>query len=276
MKKVLTMVMAVLVVFGFCACSKNTQEKKFVVLKEGLGAEKYGIGFRNEDVALGLKVQEIMDEMILDGKAEEISKKWFGKDVLLKNEDYIEDVTIADNDKSLQKVLDKGTFILGLDDSFPPMGFRNENNEITGFDVDLANEVAKRMGVKLILQPIDWEAKELELKSGRIDCIWNGMTINESRVENMFFAKAYIANSQVVIVPENSKIKGINDLAGKKVALQKGSSSLEALNKNPVSQEVKQIVQLADNITAFLELKTGRVDAFIVDEVVGRYMLTNE
>ena len=82
---------------------------------------------------------------------------------------------------SLQRILDKGTLVLGLDDSFPPMGFRNENNEIIGFDIDVAKEVSKRLGVELILQPISWTAKEQELNSYNIDCIWNGMSVNEER-----------------------------------------------------------------------------------------------
>ena len=82
-------------------------------------------------------------------------------------------------DNSLDNVLSKGQFVMGLDDNFPPMGFRNEKGEIVGFDVDLAKEVTKRMGVTLKLQPIDWNAKEQELNTGNIDCIWNGFTITE-------------------------------------------------------------------------------------------------
>ena len=85
----------------------------------------------------------------------------------------------AGPDNSLQSILDKKKLVMGLDDSFPPMGFRNEQNEIVGYDVDLAKEVAKRLGIELVLQPIDWNAKEQELNTGEIDCIWNGFTITE-------------------------------------------------------------------------------------------------
>ena len=97
-------------------------------------------------------------------------------------------------DESLAKIKEKGTLILGLDDSFPPMGFRDENNEIVGFDIDLAKEVASRLGVELKLQPIDWAAKEMELSSGNIDCIWNGMSDTPERQESMAMSKDYLNN----------------------------------------------------------------------------------
>ncbi|MCF7942265.1 MAG: transporter substrate-binding domain-containing protein, partial [Spirochaetia bacterium] len=112
----------------------------------------------------------------------------------------------SDTDESLKYILDKGTFVLGLDDSFPPMGFRGEDGEITGFDIDLAREVCTRMGVELKLQPIDWDAKILDLNSGDIDVIWNGLTITEDRQEKINFSKPYIANKQIIIVQAASGI----------------------------------------------------------------------
>lgn len=273
--KTCAFLLAVLMMGLAMAGCQNQAPKNFIVLDEALDAEQYGVGFRNEDIALGLEVQKNMDAMIADGTAADISKKWFGTDIMIKDADYVEEDTAPAGDDSLQKVLDKGTLVLGLDDSFPPMGFRDEDNNIVGFDIDLATEVCKRMGVELVLQPIDWDAKELELSSGKIDCIWNGMTITDERVASMYFAKPYIANRQIIIVPEGSDIKTIADLAGKKVGLQKGSSSLDALNKNEVVNEVASITEMADNVTVFLELKAGRIDAFIVDEVVGRYIMEN-
>lgn len=266
---------ACLAVTMLVGCSSEKVATTFVVLDETLDAEEYGIGFRKADVAFGMAVQAALDEMIADGTAAEISKKWFSEDILLKGNDYIGDTTVADDDKSLEYIKEKGTMVLGLDDSFPPMGFRDENNNIVGFDIDLATEVAKRLGVTLELQPIDWDSKEMELEGKKIDMIWNGMTITPERAEAMFFGKAYIANKQVVIVPEGSKIKTLADLKDKVVGLQKGSSSLDALNKNEaVASSVKQIAEYPDNVTAFMDLKAGRIDAFVVDEVAGRYIIS--
>lgn len=275
--KVLGLLMAVLMMGALLTgCGSSKKSNAYVVLEEDLGAEQYGIGFRNKDIALGLEVQKQLDAMIQDGKAAAISQKWFGEDIMLKDVDYLEESTAPAGDDSLQKVKDKGTLVLGLDDSFPPMGFRDENDTIVGFDIDLATEVCSRMGVELVVQPIDWDSKELELETGRIDCIWNGMSITDERVEAMYFAKPYIANKQIIIVPSDSEIKTVADLKGKKVGLQKGSSALDALNANPVSQELAELVELADNVTVYSELKSGRIDAFIVDEVVGRYLISKD
>ena len=260
--------------FAGCASTGGASaEEGYIVLTEDLGAEEYGVGFRNEDIALGLEVQKQLDAMISDGKAAEISEKWFGADILLKDQAFKEESEAAADDKSLENIKAKGTLVLGLDDSFPPMGYRDDANNIVGFDIDLATEVAKRMGVELVLQPIDWDAKELELSTGKIDCIWNGMTITDERIASMYFTKAYVNNRQVIIVPADSTIKTKADLEGKIIGLQKGSSSLDALNKDAIAQKVKQVSEYADNVTAFLDLKAGRVDAFVVDEVVGRYIM---
>ena len=261
------------------AGSGGTEAKKFVVLDEDLGKEQFGIGFRNEDIALGLEVQKQIDAMIADGSAAEISKKWFGEDVMLKDADYLEEKEAKAGDDSLEKVKQKGKLVVGLDDTFPPMGFRDEENNLVGFDIDLATEVAKRMGVEIEFQPIDWDSKELELNGGKIDCIWNGMSIDEDRLAGMFIPKPYLNNSQIIIVPEGSDIKTVADLAGKKIGLQKGSTSLNALQKNEVYTSGKvtdaDITQLPENVSVFMELKAGRIDAFVVDAVPGRYIMSH-
>ena len=172
----------------------------------------------------------------------------------------------AQGDMSLEKVLEKGKFVLGLDDSFPPMGYRNDDNEIVGFDIDLAKEVTSRMGVELVLQPIDWNAKEQELNTGNIDCIWNGFTITDERKENMNFTEAYVNNAQVAVVKEGSSVKSLADLKGKKVGLQAGSSAAEAVNSHEAfASSLKEVVEVKDNLTALMDLEIGGVDAVVLD-----------
>lgn len=255
--------------------------KKYIVLEENFGAEEYAIGMRKDDYALAARIQEILDEMAADGTAGKIAKKWFDReDAFLTGKDFPRAMKTVDGDDSLQYILDKGTLVLGLDESFPPMGYRDsKSGEIVGFDIDLAKELASRMGVELVIQPIDWNAKELELSSKNIDVIWNGMSITEERAENMFLSKPYVANAQVIIVAEDSPIKSKADLAGKIVALQRGSSALDAVMADEETYNAilngGSIVEFDDNITAYLDLKAGRVDAFVVDLVVGEWIIKN-
>lgn len=175
----------------------------------------------------------------------------------------------AGKDESLKKIMEKKTFVLGLDDSFPPMGFRDENNEIVGYDIDLAREVAKRMGVELVLQPIDWNAKEQELNTGKIDCIWNGFTITPERAEAMTFTKPYLKNAQVVVVRSDSPYKKLADLAGKSVGLQAGSSAADALESaKDFKASLKGVVEFKDNLTALMDLEVKGVDAVVMDLLV--------
>jgi polar amino acid transport system substrate-binding protein len=172
-------------------------------------------------------------------------------------------------DNSLQNILARKKFILGLDDSFPPMGFRNENNEIVGYDIDLAREVTKRMGVELILQPIDWNAKEQELNTGQIDCIWNGFTITSERKQNVLYSPPYLKNAQVIVVKGNSPAQTLRDLAGKKAGTQAGSSSIEAIDEAPeFKASLKEVVEYKDFLTALMDLDVGGTDAVVIDLVV--------
>ena len=180
------------------------------------------------------------------------------------------------SDDSLQKVLDKGELILGLDASFPPMGFTDEKTgEIVGFDIDVAKEVCSRLGVTLKCQPIDWAAKEMELNAGNIDCIWNGMTITDERKESMSISVPYLQNEQVVVVKNDSGISALADLAGKKLALQAGSSANDALDAAAdFKASLGEVVPMDENMTALMDLNIGGVDAVLVDIIVANYYIT--
>ncbi len=180
-------------------------------------------------------------------------------------------------DNSLAYIQDKGVLVLGLDDSFPPMGFRDENGEIAGFDIDLAKEVCKRMGVELKLQPIDWDAKILDLNSKDIDVIWNGLTINEERQSKITFSKPYIANRQIVIVQAGSGIDTKADLAGKTIGLQLGSSANDAVDSDADTvATLADLVKYQDNVQALMDLQVGRIDAVVADEIMGRYYISKK
>lgn len=180
--------------------------------------------------------------------------------------------TSAGADRSWDKVKEKGEFIMGLDDSFPPMGFRDENNEIAGFDVDTAKEVCSRLGVKLVLQPINWDTKEQELNTGKIDCIWNGFTITDERKESLLFTAPYMKNRQILVVKSDSTLARLSDFTGKKLALQAGSSAADALNSSAdFKSKLKEVVEFDDNMMALMDLEKGGVDVVLMDEVVANY-----
>lgn len=172
-------------------------------------------------------------------------------------------------DSSLKAVKEKGKLVLGLDDSFPPMGFRNDENQIVGYDIDLAREVTRRLGVQLVPQPIDWNAKEQELNTGKIDCIWNGFTITDERKKAMTFTKPYLRNAQVVVVKKGSGYTTLASLKGKKVGLQAGSSAAGALEAaKDFRASLKEVVEFKDNLTALMDLEARGVDAVVMDLIL--------
>ncbi|MDD4321842.1 MAG: amino acid ABC transporter substrate-binding protein [Acidaminococcaceae bacterium] len=167
--------------------------------------------------------------------------------------------------------------VVGLDDNFPPMGFKNEKNEIVGFDVDMAKEAAKRLGRPVEFKPIDWSSKEAELKSGRIDCIWNGLNITEERKKNMLFSKPYMECKQLLFVVKGSPIKGQADLKGKIVGMQSASTAEQNLeNDKAFAATLKEVKKYPDCIAAMMDLEAGRLDAIITDEIVGRYYMSKK
>ena len=169
------------------------------------------------------------------------------------------------------------TLVVGLDDSFPPMGFRDENNEIVGYDIDLAKEVAKELGMEVKFQPISWASKEQELNSGNIDCIWNGFSIN-GREDKYTWSVPYINNSQVVVVKSDSGIKNLDNLENKIVAVQNGSSAFALFKggnleeKNILlAKKFRDLVLVEDYNNAFLNLESGVIDAICLDFGVANY-----
>lgn len=182
----------------------------------------------------------------------------------------------ASTDNSLQAIKDKGELVMGLDDSFPPMGFRDDKNNIVGFDIDVATEVCKRMGVTLKPQPIKWSSNVLELDTKQVDCLWNGFTIRESLKSSISYSVPYLKNRQVFVVRKDSGITKKDDLAGKVLALQAGSSASEALDgAAEFKKSLKKTAEFDDNVTALMDLEKKSCDAVLVDEIVAQYYITS-
>ena len=164
------------------------------------------------------------------------------------------------------KTTDGGTLIVGFDQDFPPMGFVGDDGEYTGFDLELAQEVAKRLGLEYKAQPIAWDSKDMELESGNIDCIWNGFTMT-GREDDYTWTEPYMANQQVFVVANDSDISSQADLAGKIVEVQADSSAEAALKEAPeLTATFKELLTTADYNTAFM-------DAIAMDVIVAGYQI---
>ena len=156
----------------------------------------------------------------------------------------------------------------------------DDNGEYVGFDLDLAAEVCKRNGWKLVKRPIAWDSKDSELATGAISCIWNGFTMN-GREDNYTWSTAYVDNSQVVIVKKDSNVHKLSDLKGKRLIVQSDSSALAALTGDDATKEnkklaasLKDLQQVADYNSAFMNLESGMVDAIAMDIGVASYQMS--
>lgn len=175
-------------------------------------------------------------------------------------------------DDSLQKMLSSGRFIIGLDVEFPPMGFIDESGEIVGFDVDVAQEVCNRMGVKLVKQPIDWATKEETLNRGEIDCIWSAMSITPVRAEAMNLSEPYMQNELIFLVPTDSDARSPRDLRGKTVGLQPYTSEQDVLEAAEFYEDIS-VVYGNDYVELMRQMQEGKLDAVFTDSVFAYYYI---
>lgn len=172
----------------------------------------------------------------------------------------------------------KETLVVGLDDTFAPMGFRDADGNLIGFDIDLATAVAEELGMEVEFKPIDWNAKEAELKAGTVDCLWNGMSVLPERIEKMALTYKYLNNKIVLMSKADSDtdVKSAADLKDLKIGTQAGSSALKMLEENEEYESFKDnITEYAKYDTAIMDLKAGRVDVIAVDQVLGEYTNNN-
>ena len=188
-------------------------------------------------------------------------------------------LSIAGCNNKSQDAMDKETLIIGFDDTFVPMGFKDNNGEIVGFDIDLAKEVSKRIGKQVTFQPIDWSMKESELNSGKIDLIWNGYSITKEREEKINFTTPYLENRQVIITLVNSKINRKVDLKGMNVGAQNQSSAVDAINKEEELLKTfkdGKVYTFETNNEALMDLEAKRIDAVVADEILARYYINKK
>lgn len=185
----------------------------------------------------------------------------------------------AASDQSWDKVKSAGQLVLGFDKAFPPMGYIDtKTGKTVGFDIDMATEACKRLGIKVKFQPIDWENKQAEIDNGNVDCLWNGFSKTPDREKTFNLSIPYMKNNQIILIKTGSPYKGLDSLAGKTIGVQSDSSAETALNdasNSAFKKSLKDVVKIDDYSKAVLEIQNGTVDAIAIDEVVARYYLTN-
>ena len=165
--------------------------------------------------------------------------------------------------------------VVGLDDSFPPYGYRDENNEIVGLDIDLAKAVGEKIGMEVVFQPISWASKEQELNSGNIDCIWNGFAYNPEREKVMTLSRKYLKGEMYFMLKGDSNIKTQDELVGKKIGVQSGSVQEADLEKSELGKQ-SQIISYTDFLTACMDLEMGGIDAVYSSSIYGNYIIESK
>ena len=236
---------------------KKSSKVTAVILSAILAMSMIGCGSSAEDTASDAAATDAVTDEATDAAASDEAT------------DAADEATDAADETAAG---DRTQLIVGFDAEYPPYGYMDENGEYVGFDLDLAQEVCDRNGWELVKQPIDWDAKDMELNSGSIDCIWNGFTMN-GREDDYTFSEPYVDNSIVVVVAADSDIQSLEDLAGKVVATQADSSALTALtddsedNKDNIALAATfaDLQQVADYNSAFMNLEAGSIDAIAVD-----------
>jgi polar amino acid transport system substrate-binding protein len=169
-----------------------------------------------------------------------------------------------------------GKLVVGLDDTFAPMGFRDPAGELVGFDIDLGRAVGEELGVEVVFQPIDWSAKEMELAAKNIDCIWNGMSRTPDREATLTLSQDYLNNRLAIMTANGIEITSLDQLAQYDVGTQAGSSALDAIKKSPVYAALQdKLHEYPTYDECLLDMQAGRIQAMVVDEVLGQYKNKN-
>lgn len=188
--------------------------------------------------------------------------------------------TRANTQDTWSRIERRKKVIIGLDDSFVPMGFRQKNGKLVGYDIDLAKAVFKQYGIKVDFQTIDWSMKETELKNGTIDLLWNGYSINPSREKKVAFSRPYLKNRQVLVTKKSSHINTLGDMAGKSLGVQNGSTGQSVLDAKPklLKDKLKnKSAVLYDTFPdAFIDLNANRIQGILMDQVYADYYVNHQ
>ena len=288
MKKSVALLLALCMIFVLCACgaaettapaegSADTAsaDVSYVMLEEPISTEQYGIAFKKGNEELRDAVLAGVYQLFADGTMKEIAAK---PDYALADMLCLDEANAIefDMDSASAEMKARATLTVGFDAEYPPYGYKDEKTgEYTGFDLEMAEKVCEIYGWELKKQPIDWDSKDMELNSGSIDCIWNGMTMT-GRESEYTWSDAYVDNSIVILTRSDAGIETLEDLEGKRVVTQAGSSALTALTEGEradLAETFDSLEQTPDYNSAMLGLDSGLYDAVAIDIGVAMYYL---
>ncbi len=251
-----------------------TDGAAYVFLEESMGVESYAIGFRKEDTELAETVSGAVQALVLDGTYDKIGEKYPDiKDYLCLKAEDIDESTLPERGSGDSSFV----FGHGFDNDFPPYSYLQDDGSVGGFDVELAQAVCEYMGWTYESHPFSWDAKDGELSSGSCDCIWSGFT-KEGREDDYTWGITYSKNTQVILVPADSDIKTLDDLAGKIVGVQTATSALTMLEEDRADLAATfEDLKVYENYTiAFNDLKAGAIDAIAIDATAGSFLIGND
>lgn len=188
--------------------------------------------------------------------------------------------TRANTQDTWSRIERRKRVVVGLDDSFVPMGFREKSGKLVGYDIDLARAVFKQYGIKVDFQPIDWSMKETELKNGTIDLLWNGYSVNAARKKKVAFSRYYLQNRQILVTKKKSRIYNLNDMRGKTLGVQEGSTGTTVLDAQPklLKDKIKNRKPILYDTfpNAFIDLNANRIQGILMDEVYANYYVKHQ
>ncbi len=274
MKKVLAILLAIVMLLGMAACGGSSKKASFSFLDEELGVETYGIAFRKGDDELKDMVEGGLKALVENGTFEEIGKKY--EDIqpylCLKAGDFKGESLPA------QGSGDPGfTFKHGFDLDYPPYSYLQDDGSVGGFDVEVCQAVCEYLGWGYEPVPFNWDAKDAELNAGSCDCIWSGITV-EGREDDYLWGLVYSNNTQMIMVADNSGIKTLADLKGKKVGVQTATSAYDMLEDSQaeLAATFADLLVYETYTVAFNDLKAGAIDAIAIDVTSGTFLMNND
>ena len=255
------------------AAPETADAPAFRFLDETLGVESYAIGFRKGEEELAQTVSGAVQALVLNGTYDAIGEKYPDiKDYLcLSAEDIDESALPAEGSGDSSY-----TFKHGFDLDYPPYSYLQDDGSVGGFDVELCQAVCEYLGWGYEAVPFNWDAKDMELNAGSCDCIWSGFT-KEGREDDYTWGVTYSNNTQGILVPADSDINTLADLAGKVVGVQTATSAYDMLEDSQadLAATFADLKVYETYTIAYNDLKAGAIDAIAIDMTAGTYLISS-